>query len=100
MLPDNRGYKVQAVPAPSSTKTDPTNIINADGNNQKLKLFNLGKAISEDPIYKGTNQLPNPRSIQALPKKDHYQTMCYYNNIIQCSSKVMSHSLAIASLIS
>ena len=31
-----------------------------DGNNQKLILFNLGKAISGAPIIKGTNQLPKP----------------------------------------
>jgi hypothetical protein len=29
------------------------------GNNQKLKLFNLGKAISGTPIIIGINQLPN-----------------------------------------
>ena len=74
MPPDNGGYKVQPVPAPSSTKTDPTNIINADGNNQKLKLFNFGKAISVDPIYKGTNQLPTPPINIGITKKDHYQT--------------------------
>jgi hypothetical protein len=30
----------------------------AGGNNQKLKLFNLGKAISGTPIIVGINQLP------------------------------------------
>jgi hypothetical protein len=34
---------------------------NKDGAiNQKLKLFNLGKAISGAPINKGINQFPNP----------------------------------------
>jgi hypothetical protein len=32
----------------------------AGGNNQKLMLFNRGKAISGAPIKIGTNQLPNP----------------------------------------
>ena len=32
----------------------------AGGNNQKLKLFNRGKAISGAPIIIGTNQLPKP----------------------------------------
>jgi hypothetical protein len=32
----------------------------AGGNNQKLKLFKRGKAISGLPINKGTNQLPKP----------------------------------------
>ena len=43
--------------------------INAGGNNQKLKLFNLGKAISGDPIYKGTNQLLNPLINTGITKK-------------------------------
>ena len=30
------------------------------GNNQKLMLFNLGKAISGAPIIIGKNMLPNP----------------------------------------
>jgi len=30
------------------------------GINQKLMLFNLGKAISGAPTSKGTNQLPKP----------------------------------------
>jgi hypothetical protein len=33
---------------------------NEAGNNQKLKLFNLGKAISGAPKKIGKNQLPNP----------------------------------------
>jgi hypothetical protein len=33
--------------------------MNAGGNNQKLILFSLGKAISTLPIISGTNQLPN-----------------------------------------
>jgi len=69
MPPDSGGYKVQPVPAPSSTKTDPTNIINAGGNNQKLKLFSLGNAISGDPIYRGTNQLPNPPINTGITRK-------------------------------
>jgi len=69
MPPDSGGYNVQPVPAPSSTKTDPTNIINAGGNNQKLKLFSLGNAISGDPIYRGTNQLPNPPINTGITKK-------------------------------
>jgi hypothetical protein len=32
----------------------------AGGNNQKLKLFKRGNAISGAPIKVGTNQLPNP----------------------------------------
>jgi len=57
-LLDNGGYTVHPVPAPDSTKLDNNNKIKAGGNNQKLKLFNLGNAISGAPNIKGTNQLP------------------------------------------
>jgi len=59
-IDDSGGYTVQPVPAPPSTKLELTNNVNAGGNNQKLILFNLGKAISGAPIINGTNQLPNP----------------------------------------
>jgi hypothetical protein len=51
---------VHPVPAPPSTNDEETNNINAGGNNQKLILLSLGKAISAAPIINGTNQLPNP----------------------------------------
>jgi hypothetical protein len=56
----NGGYTVQPVPAPTSTKLEDSNNKSAGGNNQKLMLFNLGKAISGAPIIIGTNQLPKP----------------------------------------
>jgi len=58
--PDIGGYIVQPTPAPASIKLDNNNKNNAGGNNQKLILFNLGKAISGAPIKIGTNQFPNP----------------------------------------
>jgi hypothetical protein len=57
---DNGGYTVHPVPAPPSTKLDEANKIKAGGNNQKLILFNLGKAMSGAPIINGTIQLPKP----------------------------------------
>jgi hypothetical protein len=39
------------------------------GNNQKLKLFNLGKAMSAAPTIKGTNQLPKPPIIAGITIK-------------------------------
>jgi len=39
------------------------------GNNQKLKLFNLGKAISGAPTSSGTNQLPKPPIIAGITIK-------------------------------
>jgi hypothetical protein len=59
-MPLNGGYTVHPVPAPTSIKLEAINRKNAGGNNQKLKLFNRGNAISGAPINKGTNQLPKP----------------------------------------
>jgi len=39
---------------------EPINIRRAGGNNQKLRLFILGNAISGAPIIRGTNQFPYP----------------------------------------
>jgi len=60
ILPDKGGYTVHPVPAPTSTKLELNNKNNEGGSNQKLKLFNLGKAISGAPIIIGMNQFPNP----------------------------------------
>jgi hypothetical protein len=45
------------------------NNIKEGGNNQKLKLFNRGKAISGAPNIKGTIQLPNPPIIAGITIK-------------------------------
>ena len=58
--PASGGYTVQPVPAPPSTRLDAIKQKSEGGNNQKLKLFNLGNAISGAPISMGTNQLPKP----------------------------------------
>jgi len=52
------GYSVHPVPTPDSTIEDNNNKSIETGNNQKLKLFNLGKAISGTPNIIGTNQFP------------------------------------------
>jgi hypothetical protein len=59
-IADNGGYTVQPVPTPPSIKVEIININNEGTINQKLKLFNLGNAISGEPINKGINQLPKP----------------------------------------
>jgi hypothetical protein len=51
---------VHPVPTPASVNIDANNNSNDGGNNQKLILFILGKAMSGAPIIKGTNQLPKP----------------------------------------
>ena len=60
ITPDKGGYTVQPVPTPTSTKLEEIKSKKEGGNNQKLKLFNRGKAISGAPIKIGTNQLPKP----------------------------------------
>jgi hypothetical protein len=70
------GYNVHPVPAPNSTSEDDKSKINAGGNNQKLILFNRGKAISGAPIIKGTNQLPNPPIITGIIKKKIINNAC------------------------
>jgi hypothetical protein len=57
---DKGGYTVHPVPAPVSTNEESTNNNKEGVNNQRLKLFKRGKAISGAPINIGTNQLPNP----------------------------------------
>jgi hypothetical protein len=52
--------RVHPVPAPFSIPLANKNKIKLGGNNQKLTLFNLGKAISGPPINKGNKKLPNP----------------------------------------
>jgi hypothetical protein len=64
------GYTVQPVPAPVSIKAEHNNKIKDGGNNQKLKAFNLGKAISGAPINKGTKQLPKPPIIVGITIKN------------------------------
>jgi hypothetical protein len=50
-------------------KLEINNNKNEGGNNQKLRLFSRGKAISGAPISKGTNQLPKPPIITGMTIK-------------------------------
>ena len=63
------GYMVHPVPAPCSISEDPNRSNKAGGKSQKLMLLSLGKAISGAPIYKGTNQFPNPPIKTGITKK-------------------------------
>ena len=65
VIEDNGGYTVHPVPAPTSIVLDNNNNIKEGGNNQKLKLFNLGNAISGAPIIKGTINYQIHLSLQA-----------------------------------
>jgi len=59
---------VQPVPAPPANRPVVYSIKDG-GNNQKLILFYLGKAISGDPIIIGRSQLANPPIIAGITKK-------------------------------
>jgi hypothetical protein len=48
------------VPAPDSTQLEIIKKNKAWGSNQKLRLFNLGKAMSVRPTRRGINMLPKP----------------------------------------
>jgi len=54
----------------------------ADGNNQKLKLFNLGNAISGAPIDKGTNQFPKPPIKIGMAAKNIITIPCDVTNAL------------------
>lgn len=64
------GYSVHPVPTPDSTIEDDNNKNNDTGNNQKLRLFNLGKAMSGTPTIIGTNQLPKAPSKIGITMKN------------------------------
>lgn len=63
------GYTVQPVPAPIPEIEEEINNVRDGGSNQNLMLFIRGKAISGDPIIKGTSQLPNPPIITGMTMK-------------------------------
>jgi hypothetical protein len=54
------GYTVHPAPTPISSILEINNNNKEGGNNQKLKLFMRGKAISGAPNIRGTNQFPKP----------------------------------------
>jgi len=62
------GYIVQPVPA-ASKNIDCVNKYSENGKNQKLRLFNRGKAMSGAPIKTGTNQFPKPPIKTGITKK-------------------------------
>lgn len=69
MLDESGGYTVQPVPAPLSTKEELINKNKEGGNNQKLKLFIRGKAMSGAPNINGINQFPKPPIITGITIK-------------------------------
>jgi hypothetical protein len=51
---------VQPEPTPDSTIPEASRRTSDSGISQKLKLFNLGKAVSGAPNNAGKNKLPQP----------------------------------------
>jgi hypothetical protein len=75
-IPLSGGYMVQPVPAPFSIANDNKTSWIEPGNNQKLKAFNLGNAISGAPNIKGTKKFPNAPSKTGITKKKIIITPC------------------------
>jgi len=66
---DRGGYTVHPVPAPCSLIALIRISIKEGGNNQNLRLFIRGKAMSGAPIIRGTNQFPKPPMRVGITKK-------------------------------
>lgn len=61
-ISDRGGYKVHPVPTPPSVTDEVTRSAKEGTNNQKLKLFRRGNAMSPVPTNNGRNKFPNPPS--------------------------------------
>ena len=81
--PESGGYKVHPVPGPEPIKNEQTNKAKEKGNNQKLKLFNLGKAISTVPHINGKNQFPNPLIKIGITVKKIITTACDVTTVLK-----------------
>lgn len=76
ILDESGGYNVQPVPTPGFENIDINKSKNAGGNNQKLKLFIRGNAISGAPTISGNNQFLNPLTIVGITKKKIITNAC------------------------
>jgi hypothetical protein len=75
-IDDSGGYNVQPVPAPPSENAESIARAKAGGSSQKLKLFNLGNAMSGAPIRIGTKKLPNPPTAIGTTTKKSIRMPC------------------------
>lgn len=82
IVDDNGGYSVQPVPGPPSQKGDTNSRSNDGGSNQKLKLFNLGNAISGAPIKIGMKKLPKPPKDMGIITKKSISIPCMVTNTL------------------
>ena len=67
---------VQPVPAPDSTRADPSSKNKDGGRSQKLMLLRRGNAISGLAIKIGTNQLPYPPTSAGIVIKKIINSAC------------------------
>jgi hypothetical protein len=79
---DKGGYNVHPVPGPPLQNGEINKRDNEDGNNQKLKLFSLGKAISGAPINKGIKKLPKPPKRIGIITKNSIKIPCIVTNTL------------------
>ena len=68
-ISESGGYKVQPVPTPFSVALANINSSKLGGNNHKLMLLSLGKAISGPPAIRGNKKLPKPPIIAGITIK-------------------------------
>jgi hypothetical protein len=66
---ESGGYTVHPVPAPISVVKLSNRYTSETGNNQKLRLFSLGNAISVVPHIIGINQFPKPEIKTGITEK-------------------------------
>lgn len=76
MFLESGGYTVHPVPTPIEANDALNRRTRDGGRSQKLMLFIRGKAISGEPIIKGTNQLPNPPIIMGITIKKIMTKAC------------------------
>lgn len=98
-IDESGGYAVQPVPGPLSANTESIAKKRDGGSSQKLKLFNLGNAISGAPIKIGTKKLPKPPTAIGTTTKKSINTPCivtitlynwYWPKSIWCPGKASS----------
>jgi len=82
IVEDKGGYNVQPVPGPPSQNGETNNNNKEGGNNQKLRLFNLGNAISGAPIKMGTKKLPKPPNDIGTITKNSINIPCIVTNTL------------------
>jgi len=80
---DKGGYTVHPVPAPPSVTKETSNNHSAAGNNQKPRLFTLGKVMSDVPHMIGKKILPKPPMSTGIIKKKIIKIACAVTKLLK-----------------